>query len=308
MWRMQWAMACAIMIAVFIACIKWIAYSWTGSQAVFADCIESIVHIWIALLVAATLKYSAKPPDHEHRYGHGKVTYFTAALEGVFITGAGAASLTSAIYSWLYGWELADLGAGIFLELIVVVLNGIVGRSLLQVGYLYNNLGVVAHGKHVLTDMWSTAGVVVSLICVWLTGWYWLDILIASAVSLHIIWTGLTLCYEAYERLMERTDEAIHATILGILDKAMQEGEIGDYHQLRHRRINDNVWIEVHMLFDDQLTLQEAHSRATRVEMQIVEHFGSGDTYITSHLEPLSHKEAHPKNHPERQNSDASLL
>lgn len=291
--------AISLSAAFAIAIVKGAVYFFTGSQAVFADWIESSVHIWIACLMALSLSYSAKPPDHEHRYGHGKITYFSAALEGLVVIFAGFGTLCSAFYALWRVSALENLGGGMLFELLIAAANAMLGRYVLTSGNTHRNLAMIAHGKHILADMWTTLGVVASLGTTWLTGWIWLDGAVGCYFGFHIAWIGLAICRQAYQGLMERIDDKMHAAILKILNRAVEERRISDYHQLRHRRVNDSVWIEVHMLFDGELPLKEVHSRATDVEMQLINRFEGDTVYVTSHLEPLSHEEAHPPSHPE---------
>lgn len=292
-------MAISILCAIIVLLIKAWAYSLTQSQAIFADFMESLLHLGTVTLTTISLWYAAKPPDREHRYGHGKVAYFSAALEGILVLITGGGTLYNAINSYIKGSHPHDLGTGLFLVTTVVVINLFLGTYLLRIGKQKNNTVLTSHGHHVLTDMWTSLGVIVSLAATWLTNASWVDPLVGALVAVWILYTGGKVCLQAYQGLMERIDENAHTILLETLRNAINNNQIDDYHQLRHRRVNDQLWIEVHLLFDGNLPLKDAHQKATAVELDIIQRFPKDHVHVITHLEPKAHAAAHPAQHPD---------
>lgn len=289
----------AICTVVLLA-VKITAYLLTHSQAIFADMMESILHLGTVIITSISLWYASKPPDHEHRYGHGKVAYFAAGFEGILVLVTGGGTLYNNALSYYRGYTPHDLGIGLILISIVVAVNLALGYFLVRTGKNRNNTLVTSHGYHVLSDMWTSAGVIISLIATWLTGYAWLDAAVGALVALWILYLGGTICLQAFQGLMERMDEHVNAQVVALLEKAREENVIYSYHQLRHRRVNDHLWIDIHLLFEGNMPLYDAHQRATQVEMRIIEHFPKDIVHVNTHLEPQAHQAAHPAEHPDQ--------
>lgn len=292
---------CSLVILV----IKAYAYFITYSQAIFADLMESLLHIGAVAITSLSLWYAAKPPDREHRYGHGKAAYFSAAFEGVLVLFTGGATLYNAFHALFSGSSLHNLEMGSFLIGLVIVLNAVLSRYLINRGKALNNIGLESHGYHVQTDMWTSLGVLASLFITWITGFTSLDGVVGAFLAIWILYTGGKVCLQAYQGLMERIDENVHTQVLILLEEAEKEKLIEGFHQLRHRRVNDTLWIEVHLLFDGKLPLQEVHRRATILEVRMIKSFPADKVNVMTHLEPTKHLEAHPLNHPDRNDPTA---
>ncbi|MFA6916353.1 MAG: cation diffusion facilitator family transporter [Parachlamydiales bacterium] len=294
-------MAFSALSAIVVLAIKAYAYAVTNSQAIFADFMESLLHIGIVGITSLSLWYAAKPPDREHRYGHGKAAYFSAAFEGLLVLFTGGATLYNAFNSLFRGFTPHNLEMGALLVVVVIVINAVMSYYLIRRGKDLNNIALQSHGYHIQTDMWTSMGVVISLFATWMTGYSWVDSIVGAFLALWILYTGGQVCLQAYQGLMERIDEDVHATVLALLENAVDEKLIEDFHQLRHRRVNDVIWIEVHLLFDGKLTLNEVHRRATVLEVRLIESFPADQVNVMTHLEPTKHLEAHPVNHPDRE-------
>lgn len=264
----------------------------TGSTAIFSDALESVVHLGATAVAAFSLWYAARPPDAEHPYGHGKIAYVSAGVEGAFILSAAGLIGWRAVEVLITGPELQRLGIGLWITGGLAVVNGVLGWGLLRAGRRTHSLVLVANGKHVLTDMWTSAGVVVGVALVAATGIEWLDPVVALVVGANILWTGGRLLRESYQGLMETADEMETERVIETLEAACSEGLIEGFHHVRHRRVNDQVWVEQHLLLPDDLSLVEAHRRATAVETRQRALFKETRVMFTSHLEPLSHE--HP--------------
>jgi cation diffusion facilitator family transporter len=291
------AMAASLAVAVLMLFGKLSAYYITGSTAILSDAMESVVHLFATVVAGVSLWYAAQPPDRQHPYGHGKIAYFSSGLEGALILLAAAGIMVLAIGDLIRGPELQQLGIGLLITGGLALINLVLGLALVHVGKKHNALVLVANGHHVLTDMWTSLGVLVGVAMVWATDLLWLDPLVALIVAANITWTAVRLMRRSYEGLMERVDEHETVAILERLERARDEGEIRGFHHLRHRRVNDQVWVEMHLLFAPTLTLTEAHGRATRVEDSVRALFPRDNVLVTSHLEPETHEHPDPGIH-----------
>lgn len=292
----------AITISVGVALLmlvgKSAAFLLTDSAAIFSDAVESVVHLLATVFVGFSLWYSFQPADTGHPYGHGKIAYFSAGFEGVLILIAAVTIVFTAVEDLIHGSDLSqlDLGLGIIGGLAVV--NLVLGLYLIRTGKRHNNLVLVSNGEHVLTDMWTSVGVVAGIALVRFTGMSWLDPVVAIGVALNIMWTGGRLVRQSISGLMERADETYTTAILELLEQACQEGVISNFHQVRHRRVHDQLWIEYHLLFPEDLSITQAHDRSHLVEDRIASRF-SDHVFVTAHLEPDHHDSAHPEGHAE---------
>ena len=290
------AMTASLVVAVVMLVGKLTAYAITGSAAIFSDAIESVVHLFATGVAGFSLWYAAQPPDAAHPYGHGKIAYVSSGLEGALILVAAVAIGYEAIQALVAGPELANLGLGLAITAALGLVNLVLGLSLVRIGRRTNALVLVANGHHVLTDMWTSLGVLVGVGLVLLTGIEWLDPVIALVVGANILWTSGRLIREAYGGIMDRADAAETDRVLGVLTEAQAEGLIAGHHHVRHRRVNDQVWLEQHLLLPDALRLDDAHERASTVEARQRALFPESRVQITSHLEPESH--VHPEGAP----------
>jgi cation diffusion facilitator family transporter len=286
------AMRASLGVAVLMLAGKTGAYTLTGSTAILSDALESVIHLFATGVAAFSLWYAAQPPDPTHPYGHGKVAYFSSGFEGALILIAALGIFVEAGRALAAGPELQRLGAGLAITAVLALVNLALGLTLIRTGRRTNALVLVANGRHVLTDMWTSLGVLVGIGLVWATGLVWLDPVVAMLAGANILWTAGRLLRDAYAGLMERADPADTARVLDALRHAAADGRISGFHHVRHRRVNDLVWIEVHLLLPDALPLDEAHRRATAVEAELGALFPEDRVHLTSHLEPASHE--HP--------------
>lgn len=276
---------------------KWVAYLLTSSSAIFSDAAESVVHLAATAIAAFGVWYSRRPADESHPYGHGKIAYFSAGFEGAFILFAAASIVTIAIRELIAGPELQRLGIGLLVTGALGAINLALGLYLVRTGRKHDSLALVANGHHVLTDMWTSLGVVVGVGVVLVTGILWLDPVIALIVGSHIAWTALRLLRTSFHGLMERVDSATSKQIIELLEEAVSRGTIDGFHQLRHRQVDDTLWIDVHLLLAGDLDVTEAHTRATEVEGAIKEGLPTSRVVVSSHVEPSDHAAAHPEGH-----------
>ena len=286
----RWAIRASLAVAVLMLVGKLWAYAITGSTAIFSDALESVIHLGATAMAAFSLWYASRPPDSDHPYGHGKIAYFSSGVEGALILVAAVAIVYEAVRALIEGPEIQSLGLGLLITAALGAVNLVLGLALVRIGRRTNALVLVANGHHVLTDMWTSLGVLVGIGLVWLTDLVWLDPVVALAMGLNILWTSGRLMREAYGGLMERVDAGETERVLGVLAEGQSEGLISGYHHVRHRRVNDQVWLEQHLLMPDDLMLDAAHRRASDVEARQRALFPESQVQITSHLEPVSHE------------------
>ena len=189
--------------AVTTIALKSAAYLLTGSVGLLSDALESVVNLVAAVLALVALTIAARPADDSHHFGHGKVEYFSAGAEGLMILVAAVLIIVSAVQRLITPQPLEDLGVGLAITVVATVINGVVGWLVLRAGRRHRSSTLVADGKHLLTDVWTSVGVVVGVGLVAVTGWVPLDSLVAIAVALNILWTGWGLVRHAMDGLMD---------------------------------------------------------------------------------------------------------
>jgi cation diffusion facilitator family transporter len=271
---------------------KWIAYGMTGSSAILSDAAESVVHILGVGMAAYSVWLSHRPADANHPYGHDKVTYSSAGVEGFLILLAAAYIVYEAVKMLLAEPELRNLDAGVAIIAAASVTNLLLGLFLVRTGRQTGSFILVADGEHVLTDSWTSFGVVAGLGLALFTGWYVLDPIVALAVAANIVWTGLKLVRQSVAGLMDARDPALDESVRRVLD-AETAGRSLRYHEMRARKTGSCVWVEFHLLFPPATTLEEAHRHATEIE-QVLTRALPYPVRVLSHLETIEeHDLAH---------------
>lgn len=294
----QIAMATSMGVAILMLAGKLTAFAITGSAAILSDAAESVVHIAATAVAGFALWYARQDPNGKHPYGHGKIAYFSAGFEGAMILSAAVYIYYSSIRELILGPELRHLGVGIVITGALCLVNLALGLFLVHVGKTRNAVILVANGKHVLTDMWTSAGVVIGVFIVQLTDLVWLDPIVAILVATNILREAGGLIHGAFVGLIDVADPRYTPKILACLQAAVQDGRITGFHQLKHRQSNDVLWIEVHMQVPGEMPTAEAHDRVTRVEEALHGLFHDFTVHVTTHVEPDRHDDAHPEGHP----------
>lgn len=293
------AMAASLVVSMLMLAGKVTAYLITGSAAIYSDALESVIHLLATGFAGFSLWYAVRPEDDGHPYGHGKIAYLSSGFEGGLILLAALAILYEAVRALVAGPELRQLDVGLLITAGLCLVNLVLGWTLVQVGRRTNSLVLQANGQHVLTDMWTSLGVLVGVFLVWMTDTRWLDPVVAILVALNILWTAFHLMKQAVAGLLEAVDPAETRLLVTQLEQARATGTIQDYHQLRHRKVNDRMFIEYHLLFPGDLPLTEAHQRSHVVEAALTAAFPGYQVFVTAHLEPEAHERAHPAGHRE---------
>lgn len=271
----------------------------TGSTAILSDAAESVIHLFATGFAGFSLWYAATPPDPDHPYGHGKISYFASAVEGTLILIAALVIGTMAVRDLLVGPSLRQLDVGLYLMGGLTVVNLALGTYLVRVGRRTNSLVLVSNGQHVLTDMWTSLGVIVGVGLVWGTGIAWLDPVAGLFVAGNILWTASGLLRRSIYGLMDEADPDATEALLDELTEAKADGTIAEFHQVRYRRSGDQVWVEYHLMFPGEMSIREAHARSHEVEERVDALFPDEAVYVTAHLEPRRHDDAHPEDHRE---------
>jgi cation diffusion facilitator family transporter len=292
--QMTRAMRLSLGVGFFMLVMKLYAYFITGSAAILSDAAESVVHILAVSFAAYSLRLSLKPADDKHMYGHDRISFFSAGFEGAMIILAAIYIIYEAIHKWLGGLDINNLDTGTYFIVAATAINGALGFYLVRQGKKYNSIVLEANGKHVLTDSWTSLGVIVGLILVLVTGWLPFDPILAILVALNILWTGFDLIRRSVGGLMDESDPGVDAVIRSVLDRETAKYGI-TYHDLRHRNAGNKLLVEFHLQFREEIPLSAAHEEATHIEREI-HHALPNQMEILSHLEPLEgHDEIHEK-------------
>jgi len=292
----RFAMRMSVAVGVVMLVGKTIAYFVTGSAAILSDFAESVVHVIAVAFAAFSLRLSTKPAAPTFLYGYERITFFSAGFEGAMIIVAAIWILIEAVEKWLAGLPLNHLGSGVLLLLAAGALNAWLGWYLLRVGKRTHSLILEADGKHVLTDCYTSFGVVAGLGLVMLTGWKPFDPLVAIAVAVNILWSGGRLAWRSAVGLLDYSDPETGKQIREKLDAICAELGL-DYHGVRYRTTGYRQIIEVHLLFPHATAVGEAHRLATLLEERLPMELGKPAEVIT-HLESLEdHERVHSVEH-----------
>lgn len=280
--RYAWLSICA---AILTISLKLAAYFLTGSVGMLSDALESVINLVAAFIALLMLRVAAQPPDEEHAFGHDKAEYFSSGIEGALIFVAALSIAYAAISRFLAPAPLEQVGWGLAVSTIATIINLVVGRILIRAGHTYSSITLEADGHHLMTDVWTSAGVFIGVVIVYLTGWIILDPVIALLVAANILWTGYTLVRRSALGLM---DTAISPgdfdEVRAILDRYVSERGI-DYHALRTRQAGIRKFVYVHLLVPDEWTVQRGHELSEKIENEIRETVSN--SVVFTHLEPL---------------------
>ena len=274
----------SIVAALATILLKGWAWWITGSVGLLSDALESFVNLAGAMMALAMLTLAARPADDNHAHGHGKAEYFSSAFEGFLILIAAVAISYTAIERLLNPQPLEAVGFALAISVVASIINLATSRTLMNVGKKYKSITLEADAHHLMTDVWTSVGVIVGVGLVWLTGWLWLDPVIALLVALNILWTGWQLLQRSAAGLMDVSipEEELQA-IETILDDYRKHGL--KFHALRTRQAGTRAFITVHVLVPGAWTVQHGHDWSERIESDIRQ--AVTHAHITTHLEPM---------------------
>lgn len=279
--RYAWLSIAAALATILLKTVAW----WlTGSVGLLSDAMESVVNLAGAVMALWMLTLAALPADHNHAYGHSKAEYFSSAFEGFLILIAALGIGWTAIDRLLHPQPLEQLGIGLAVSVGASLINFVVARILLTAGRQHRSITLEADAHHLMTDVWTSAGVLLGVGAVALTGWGWLDAVVALLVAANIVWTGFQLMRRSAQGLM---DVALPAeqqqAIARVLDDFRPRGI--DFHALLTRQAGARAFISVHVLVPGLWSVQHGHDQAEEIEAAIraaVPH-----AHVLTHLEPI---------------------
>jgi cation diffusion facilitator family transporter len=291
--QQQFAIRLSLAVGVMMLVGKWYAYMITGSAAILSDAAESVVHIIAVAFAAYSMWLTFQPADESHPYGHDKVSFFSAGIEGALIIIAALFIIYESILKLVMGIVLENLDVGTYIIFGASVVNLGLGGFLVWRGKKSNSLILIANGKHVLTDSWTSFGVVAGLLLTQFTGWLPFDPIVAIAVALNILWEGGKLVRQSVGGLMDEANPDLEKKIHAILKEETEKRKL-TYHELRYRDSGISVWIEFHLLFPQGTMLEDAHMISTEIEAVLANTLDQR-THILTHLEPIDdHDNVHP--------------
>lgn len=279
-------------IAAAFATIALKALAWwlTGSVGLLSDALEGTVNLAGATMMLAMLTVATRPPDDEHAYGYSKAEYFASGFEGMLILIAAASIAVAAVDRLIAPRALENVGWGLAVSVLAAVVNYAVARQLFEAGRRYHSIALEADAQHLMTDVWTSAGVIVGVAAVVFTGWERLDPLIALAVAANIVWTGVKLTRRSVLGLLDRALPADdRLAVNAVLDGYRAQGI--DFHALRTRQAGARAFISLHVLVPADWTVAQGHALAHRVEGDIRKVLPA--VSVLTHVEPLGRPESY---------------
>lgn len=286
------ALLLSLLASLVSLSLKIAAFTLTNSSAALSDAMESVVHLFAVAFVVYGYYLSLKPADEDHHYGHERIELLSVGAEGAIIIMAGITILYHALGSLFTGIEISNFGPGMTLLVAAALINLAVGTYVQRTGRHHKNMIAISNGKHTLTDVWTSGGVVAALLIIHLTGWIWIDVLVSLLIAAYISWEAWKLLSFSVKGIMDTRNPKADKAIRAELDKELP-GSIEGWHHLRHRTSGNTTWVELHLKFDDEVSIERAHSDATRLERNIIDALDT-DGIITMHFEPLH---GHDKDH-----------
>ena len=275
----------SIAAALATITLKTAAYWLTDSVGLLSDALESVINLVAAMFALWMLSVAARPADEGHPYGHTKAEYFSGALEGSLIGMAALSIGWTAMERLLDPRPIENVTLGLIISAGASVLNLIVGRILIREGRTHRSITLEADGHHLMTDVYTSAGVIVAVLAVSVTGWYILDPVIALLVAANILWTGFKVVRQSTTGLM---DAAVSTEdldkITGVLEGYKESHKI-DYHALRTRQSGTRAFVTVHILVPDEWTVQRGHELTEQIVSNI--HTAVPGSNVLTHMEPL---------------------
>jgi len=257
------------------------------------DAAESVVHVLAVAFAAFSVWLASKPAGQGAPYGFERIAFVSVGFEGAVIVAVAGVIIWTAILKWRHGIVIEQLGLGVLITLGAVIVNGLLGWHLVRTGRNHHSLILVADGKHVLTDSWTSLGAVVGLLLVMLTGWKPFDPLFAIATALNILWTGGGLCIKAAFGLLDVNDLRVEREVEARLEELAGQAGVG-FHGVRCRDTGKRLLVSLHLLFRDEMPIGEAHRIATAIEERLAAELGR-PAEVTTHLEAVEdHERVHP--------------
>jgi cation diffusion facilitator family transporter len=263
----------SLVLSIVLLGAKYRAYQLTGSTAILSDALESIVNVVAAVFAVSGLVFAGRPADRNHPYGHGKVEFLSAAFEGGLIAFAALVIIYEVVQTLIRGVDVRRLETGVFIVLAAGLVNLALGAYLVRTGRKHASLTLVADGQHVLSDFYTSAGIVVGLLLVRLTGHTWLDPVVAGVVALNLMWTGVRLFRHAAGGLLDEEDTALLNRLIEVLRPHVGQGVIRVHH-LRAIRSGRFHHVDAHLVVPEFWSVDLAHELSERLASQVIKELG----------------------------------
>lgn len=274
----------SIAAAILTITLKTVAYLLTGSVGLLSDAIESVINLIAAGIALWMLTVAARPPDENHLYGHSKAEYFASTVEGGLILVAAVSIVVTAVERLIAPRPLEQVSLGLLASVLASLVNFGVARVLLSAGKKYNSITLESDAHHLMTDVWTSVGVLSGVAIVALTGWLILDPIVALAVAANIIWTAISLLRRSVAGLMDASlPEEDQKKIEAVLETYRQKN-IG-FHALLTRQAAARKFISVHVLVPGEMTVHDAHHLAEDIEREL--RLAVGEASVLTHVEPI---------------------
>ena len=251
-------MKLVLLVGAMLMGLKFLAYYLTHSNGILTDAMESIVNVISGMLALYALYYAAKPKDEDHPYGHGKIEFMSSGVEGGMVLLTGLAMLIKGAMGFLTPFHLSNIDWGVIITLFSGLVNYFLSRLLTKKGKSMHSSSMVADGKHLLTDTWSSAGLVLALVVIYFTNWVWVDLVITMVLGIMITYTGFQLIKESFFNLLDKTDYEKIDHLISFLNSHRKENWI-DIHNLRVVKYGSVVHVDCHMTLPWYYSLEEAH-------------------------------------------------
>lgn len=279
--RFAWLSVGAALVTI---ALKGLAWWFTGSVGLLSDAMESFVNLAAALMTLAMLALAARPPDEKHAFGYSKAEYFSSGVEGLLILIAACLIAYAAVERLLAPQPITQVGLGVAISVAASLVNFAVARVLYAAARRHRSVALEADAHHLMTDVWTSAGVVTGVAAVALTGWWRLDPLLALAVALHIVWVGAKLMRRAVSGLLDRAMPIEERQrITEVLESYKERGV--HYHALRTRQAAGRSFMSVHILVPGEWSVQRGHDLLEEIEARIRQ--AVPHTSVFTHLEPV---------------------
>ena len=280
------AIILSFIVSTALMGLKFATYYLTHSSAVLSDALESIINVVASGFAIVSVWMAAKPPDPEHPYGHGKIEYFSAGFEGALIILAAVGIFWTGINHLIRPHELPHIEQGFAILCTATMVNLLLGFFLMRVGQRTKSVTIIADGKHIITDVYTSAGVLIGLALVFWTGWLWVDGLVACLVGINILITGSHLVRQSFARLMDASDAQLLDQIVSVLARHRKPEWI-DIHKLRAWRAGNLIHVDLHLVLPRDLTMEAAHQEAIAIEALLRAEF-EGNASILVHMDPCN--------------------
>lgn len=280
------AIGLSVLVSIALLGMKFFTYRLTHSSAVLSDALESIINVVASIFASLSVWMAAKPPDPDHPYGHGKIEYFSAGFEGALIVGAAVAIFYTGIAHLRNPHALPHLEQGLAILVAAAIVNLLLGIYLVRIGRRTDSMTLIADGKHVLTDVYTSVGVVVGLVLVYWTGWVRLDGIVACLVGINILFTGGKLVRQSFARLMDASDPDLLDRIAHLIAQQRRD-EWVDIHQLRAWRAGSLTHIDLHLVLPQDVSLEKAHVESKILENLLIDEF-QGNASVLVHMDPCA--------------------